>query len=107
MAPGRGGAAPTDVLQQTLVAAQRTADEAVAEARALAEQAIDDARLEAEHIVGEMGRGVGPQVGFGGESPPAAVAKPRVVAIRARARRAVHRARIFDRPKGSRKRPQD
>jgi cell division initiation protein len=46
---GRAGdtAGPEALLERTVLAAQRTADEAVAEARGLAEQAIEDARLEA------------------------------------------------------------
>jgi cell division initiation protein len=51
---GRAGdAGPEALLERTVLAAQRTADEAVAEARGLAEQAIEDARLEAEHIIEE------------------------------------------------------
>jgi cell division initiation protein len=52
---GRAGAGSgsEELLQRTLIAAQHTADETVADARALAEQAIGDARLEAEHILEE------------------------------------------------------
>jgi cell division initiation protein len=50
---GGGGPRPESLLERTLVAAQRTADEAVTEARALAEQAIEDARGEAAHIIAD------------------------------------------------------
>jgi cell division initiation protein len=47
----RAGEESEDLLKRTLVAAQRTADETVAEAKALAEQAIADARAESEQIL--------------------------------------------------------
>lgn len=42
-----------ELLQRTLVAAQRTADETIDEARATAEQTVEDARSRAEEILSE------------------------------------------------------
>jgi len=45
--------ADTDVIQRTLVLAQKAADEAVSEARAKAQQMVGEAESRAQHLVGE------------------------------------------------------
>lgn len=48
-----------ELLQRTLLSAQRSADETIDEARATAEQTIEDARHQAEEIIAEARRQVG------------------------------------------------